>query len=318
MTADPEHYITLFDSTFLPQGLALHSSLRRHQPESVLWVLCMDEETYEFLDNVEFAGLRLIKLDDIETPQLRALRQERSTVEYCWTLTPLTPKLVFDRDKTAMRVTYVDADMYFLADPTPLFHELDRSNKSVLITEHAYDPEYDRSHTVGRYCVQFTTFVRTRSEPIRARWQAQCEEWCFARSEDGKFGDQKYLDDWPDRFGDEVHVLQEKGALLAPWNARRYPFSEAIAWHFHGLRTLGKGWILMHRGYEIPQVVERYVYMPYLKELSRQLDMIGHDVVQADGNPFGYWAKYAFGRLVQVIVRIAGLYMSRIGKVARL
>ena len=52
-------------------------------------------------------------------------------------------------------------------------------------------------------------------------WHDRCVEWCYQRFEDGKFGDQKYLDDWPDRFAG-VHVVDHPGVGLAPWNVSRH------------------------------------------------------------------------------------------------
>ena len=52
-------------------------------------------------------------------------------------------------------------------------------------------------------------------------WHKQCMKWCSSKIEDGKFGDQKYLDDWRERFPD-VCVSINKGIGLAPWNIGRY------------------------------------------------------------------------------------------------
>ena len=275
-----EHYVTLFDGTFLPQGLALHASLERHAGPFTLWVLCMDARAQEVLESLGKSTIRTIPLAEIETPELLTAKASRQRVEYYWTLTPFTPQAVFDRDPAVRRVTYIDADVWLLKSPQPIFDEFERSGKAVLITDHAYDPEFDQSATSGQYCVQFMTFVRNASEPVMRWWQERCLEWCFARVEEGKFGDQKYLDEWPTRFPGLVHVLTQLDVLLAPWNARRFPYSRAIAWHFHGLRLLGRGKVLLHGRYPVPEIVHQRVYEPYVRELRRNLDVLGGPVVQ--------------------------------------
>lgn len=307
-----EHFITLFDSFFLPQGLSLHASLKRHAGSFRLWVLCMDEETRQFLDGLGEPTIRTIRLADVETPELLAVKPGRDRAEYCWTLTPMTPKIVFDRDPEAQRVTYVDADVFLLKSPRPIFEEFERSGKAVLITDHAYDAEYDQAATSGQYCVQFMTFVRDRSEHVRQWWQDRCIEWCFNRMEDGKCGDQKYLDDWPTRFADSVHVLEQLDVLLAPWNARRFPYSRAIAWHFHGLRLLDRDRVLLHGPYQVPAVVHNAVYMPYLRELKRSLQLLGRPVVQKRGHrTWLSWCRTTAGNLLRLARSVRDFHAVR-------
>lgn len=276
-----EHYITLFDSNFLPQGLALYESMVRHARPFTLWVLCVDEKAKKILERLDKPGLRLVGLSEIETPELLEIKQQRTRVEYCWTLTPITPKIVFDRDSSVERVTYLDADMFFLKHPGPIHEEFKESGKAVLITDHAFDADNDRSATSGQYCVQFMTFVRDRSEPVRRWWETRCIEWCFARRERGKFGDQKYLDDWPTRFPNDVHVLRQLDLLLGPWNTRRFHYSQGIAWHFHGLRMLERGKLQLHPGYSVPKEVDSQIYRPYVQELLKAIDLIGEPIVQS-------------------------------------
>jgi hypothetical protein len=123
------------------------------------------------------------------------------------------------------------------------------------------------------------TFVRDTSESVRSWWARRCLEWCFARSEDGKFGDQKYLDDWPDRFPDQVHILRQENAILAPWNARRFPYSKAIAWHFHGLRIRGRQ-IQWYGNYQVPRIAEKMVYEPYIALLEEKMSTLKISVNQ--------------------------------------
>jgi len=262
-----EHFVTLFNSLFLPQGLALHLSMERHVREYVLWILCVDDETYEVLGLLELPNVRRLKLSDLETPELLNVKSGRTIGEYCWTLTPFAPRFVFEADSSLERVTYIDADLWFRKHPKPIFNELDASGKQVLITDHAYAPEYDQSATSGQYCVQFMTFARNGGEHVRKWWEERCVEWCFARHEDGKFGDQKYLDDWPECFGNVVHILRNKELALAPWNATRFPYGGAIFYHFHSLRLISES-KYSFGGYELPVNHKENIYKPYLNDLK--------------------------------------------------
>lgn len=263
-----EHFVTLFDSTFLPMGLCLHDSLLRHAGMFHLWIVCMDEHAEDQLARLNLPNTSLIGLDEIESEDLLRVKAERSRGEYCWTLTPFTPAFVFARDPLIERVTYLDADLYFFDRPQQLLQEFEASAKHVLITDHAYDPEYDYSATSGRYCVQFMTFRNTpQAREVLRWWQDRCIEWCYDRIESGKFGDQKYLDDWPERFNDSVHVLAQVEKTLAPWNARYFENRDgslsASFFHFHGFKIVSPRIALLFHNFRIGkyglQLYDEYV-----------------------------------------------------------
>lgn len=249
--------------------------MQRHCGDYLLWILCMDDEAHTLLSRLQLPQVRLLQLSDWETPELLAVKLGRSRGEYCWTMTPFSVRFVFTSDPEAARVTYIDADTWFRASPQPIFEELDQSGGAVLITDHAYAPECDQTHSSGRYCVQFVCFAREAGESVRAWWEARCMEWCFARQENGKFGDQKYLDDWPERFAGQVHVLRNQSLTMGPWNATRFPYSAAVFWHFHGVRLEIRGGRISRMwggGYALPVPTRKWVYEAYLADLRVQVE----------------------------------------------
>ena len=236
-----EQFATLFDSHYLPHGLCLHRSLAERAQPFHLWVLCVDEASEQALRRLQLPHVTLLPLQEVETVALRTIKADRTVAEYCWTLTPFLPEWVLERVPDAARVTYLDADLFFFDSPAALLDELTASGKHVLITEHAYAPEYRESIRFGRFCVQFVTFRNTEpAQRVLRWWQERCLEWCFAREEDGKFGDQKYLDAWPELFSEAVHVLGQTERTLAPWNvfhtSRVRGQVSPVFYHFHSLR----------------------------------------------------------------------------------
>lgn len=274
-----EHYVTLFDSKFLPMGMALHASLMTHAQPFHLWILCMDRLVEDQLEQLSLPNVTLISLGEVETKELLDVKPGRTTAEYCWTLTSFTPQFVFDRDSSVHRVTYLDADLFFFDDPQILLDEFTQSGKHVLITDHNYAPEYDQSRKFGRFCVQFMTF-RKSPEGLKVMkwWQDRCIEWCFSHVEDGKFGDQMYLDSWPTRFASEVHILSQQDRTLAPWNIA-YVFDlnrsqvKPVFFHFHGFRVVSNNRMLFYRGYWIGPSVQ-WVYSEYADAVEAALSLI--------------------------------------------
>jgi hypothetical protein len=175
----------------------------------------------------------------------------------------------------------LDADLYFYGNPLVLLDEFHTADASVLITEHRYTPCYDQTVNTGFYCVQFVTFRRDEvGLQVLNWWKERCLEWCFARIENGKFGDQKYLDNWPKMF-DRIHVLQHLGGGIAPWNVQQYEISTGptvnsapvIFYHFHNLRFLDNGYIDLGI-YRIPEAALANFYDPYFASIARQFERV--------------------------------------------
>jgi hypothetical protein len=262
-----EHYVTNFNLSFLPQGLALYRSMKRHLQAFQLWVVCIDRDCFNALQSLHLPNMRLIDFSSIESDAYRRLRAERTIAEYCWTINPLNPHLVFSLDAAVDRVTYLDADLWFLRAPDAIFQEFSNSGKSVLVTEHAYLSQYDQSSSSGVFCAQWITFVRDHSEQLRKWWEERCFDWCFNRAEDGKFGDQKYMERWLTLFPGAVHSLSTPELILAPWNAEDINLEEGIAYHFHGLRILDYTQYVVKSFYLISDEYEQKIYKPYLIDL---------------------------------------------------
>jgi hypothetical protein len=269
-----EHYVTIFDSKFILAGVALHESLQRHCQPFKLWIVALDDAVAEQLAKLSLENVEVIPLSDVETPELLAVKGGRTRGEYCWTLTPFLPTAVMKLAPRASRVTYIDADLYFFGSARPLFEELQTSGKSVLITEHGYAPQYDQTRTSGRFCVQFVVFVRDpHAQAVLEWWQARCLEWCFARQERGLFGDQKYLDCWPELFGDHTHILLQHALTLAPWNIDYQSNQKALKpafYHFQGFRILAENQVKLYHGYRISSR-NRWIYDTYLLAIVRAI-----------------------------------------------
>ena len=285
------YFCTYFDQNYLPRGLALYRSLLEHCPEFKLMVLCMDHTSYEILEKLHLPGVHLLSLEGFERNDelLLSAKQNRSRIEYYFTCTPSLPLYILNNWSEVDLITYLDADLFFFASPAPLFEEL--GDGSIAIIGHRFLPHQRDSERYGIYNVGWLSFRRDENALACLNWwRKQCIEWCYDRVEDGRFADQKYLDDWPNRFTNVV-VLAHKGANLAPWNVSNYRLyhdksgilivdnQPLIFFHFHGLKTITNwlydpSWILY--GVKSSTILRKKIYRVYLKALiDANIDLLG-------------------------------------------
>jgi hypothetical protein len=269
----------------------MYESLKANSGNFHLYIFAFDDLTFEILNDLKLACVTTISLQNFETEELKEVKKTRSKAEYCWTCTPSTISYAIDRFSLP-HCTYVDSDLLFYSDPAVLVDEMNLNDKTVLITEHRFSflPGLYEAKRGGRFCVQFVTFTNEmQSLRVLDKWRLQCIDWCYARYENGRFGDQKYLDEWPVLY-DNVHILNHQGGGVAPWNLGQYIFNQdgklisvtrrmnklkfdVVFFHFQYVKFLDErkvdiGWYLT------PSKVVKIFYLPYLCKVSKIEDML--------------------------------------------
>ncbi|HVO24567.1 MAG TPA: glycosyl transferase [Candidatus Margulisiibacteriota bacterium] len=315
------YFCTYFDQYYLPRGLALYRSLKRHCRDFQLWILCLDGTSHSVLANLQLPELHLIRLEDFERNDeaLRQAKLNRTTVEYYFTCTPSLPLFVFRQCPDIGLLTYLDADLFFFADPASLYDEL--GERSIAIIEHRFPPRLRYCERNGIYNVGWLSFRRdTDGLSCLNWWRDRCIEWCYDRYEDGRYADQKYLDAWPERFKG-VTVLKHKGANLAPWNLANYAVHSdgdrvwvdeqpLLFFHFQGFKQLTP-WLydpnLARYGVRLSKAVRQGICAPYIEALSE----IAHNgrVPRGIRDASSRWPKFV--RDARTLLRIAPGILTR-------
>lgn len=285
------NFCTLFDHNYLSRGLILYESLKKHCSEAFnLYILAFDDTAYNWLKEKKYENIIVQSLADIKSayPVLERLEQERTRTEFSWTLSSFSIQF-FIKKFNLDSITYIDSDVCFYNDPQIILNEI--KEESVIITPHNYTPKYDQTAKSGRYCVQFMYFKNNvDGNKVLEWWCNECEKCCSGKAIDGKFGDQKYLDDWLSRFPGIVHETQSLGYGIAPWNVQQahYEIDEknciqlvnnvtgvklpVLFYHFHGLKKLyvknNIEYYDLNSGYEMSQNVVKTFYKNYILRLE--------------------------------------------------
>jgi hypothetical protein len=277
------YYATYFDRNYVDRALALIHSMQEHEPDSHLFALCLDEESFSELAELQSRSITPVTLRELEPfdVELTNTKPARSIVEYYWTCGPAFLSYLLTINPQVDLLTYLDSDMYFFSPPQPIFDEL--TGHSVGVIEHRFHRKHRHYEKFGRFNVGWVTFRRD-SEGLAclAWWRRQCIDWCFDFVDSGRFADQKYLDEWPHRFKG-VKVIEHKGANLGPWNIGNYRLfvsggnvmvddQPLIIFHFHGMKQLNASLFDTNLGryrFTPGQVTRARIFYPYIERLRQ-------------------------------------------------
>ena len=307
------HFGTLFDQNYLSRGLALRHSLRAQKVSFCLYVLCLDERTFDFFQEEQQADTIAIPLAEVENhfPELVLAKANRNWAEYIFTLSPCWPLFLLDRFPDISVITTMDADLYFFSDPSVLLETMEFA--SVLITPHRFSKQNLHLVKNGLYNVSFQVFKNDKvGIACLEKWKVDCLEWCYDYLEGSRFADQKYLDGWKDNFGEKIVEVTDHGAGLAPWNIADVRVelrkgelfadrSKLIFYHFHQLRFVRSR--IINSGlltYHVPKYPElfRYIYAPYIHIVRGYAIKIGH----LSDRPIRYHSSYTWNKVVRLLL----------------
>lgn len=270
------NFCTIFDYSYFAKGLALYYSLNR-VCDCHLYVFTPDERCKEALKDKQLPNLTIIDFSDVESRELLKVKTTRDVAEYFWTIKGPCIQYLFKKYNLDV-VTYIDADTFFYSSPEPFFKEME--NKSVLILPHNFSPKYQHEIINGIYNAGYISFRNDKDGLAALKWWTDKSiEWCFRIKENGKFGDQLYLNELADF--PRVHSITYRGGL-ANWNAQQYGFAKEadsiygltkanerfniIFYHFHYMKFLFPRKVELGRKFISEKVLELF-YKPYIKYL---------------------------------------------------
>lgn len=318
----PRVYCTYFDSGYLSRGLTLIESLRSNGDDSDMYVLALDNETYEYFFSYPQPGIHCISITALEEfePRLLSVKSSRSRMEYYFTCTPILIKYVMEKlSSPGSLAIYLDADLYFFADPAHVVKAMDTGDVGII--RHKYSRRLEtKLSKYGTYNVGWLGFRDNSNGQTVLNWYANSTlDWCLDKPDGGKYADQGYLDWFPQFAG--VIELPSPGFNLAPWNTANFKITDQanstfvdtsplVFFHFHGLRRVQNWYVTSQLIYSAPasSALMSLVYTPYVQHLVQIEELVNTRLpAKISIKPRGNGFRGFIGRLRKDVLNLTSI-----------
>ncbi len=251
----------------------MYDSLEDTGDDFTLYVIAFDDKCYDALCALALPHMSVISYDEFEDNTLREAQNNRTKREFIWTCSGYSIRYIMKRFDLP-DLTYIDSDLYFYGSPRHALQSFLGSNCDAAIIPHNYSKNPENTYTekqCGKYCVEFNSFKNTpNGMAILEWWIDKCLESCPETPQNGRFGDQKYLDEFEILF-DGIYVYDDPGMGIAPWNVDDYvKGAPLVFYHFHSLDVFPNGSsnirVFIRPGRHDSKLVES-LYRPYIRRI---------------------------------------------------
>ncbi len=247
-----KYICTYFDSNFLARGLALFESIKTHTKEFVLYVLTLDQASFDFLHELRDEKIIPISITEYNNFFNLDIQKFMDKKQFYFSLTPNLCIYVLKNNPQIDILLYLDADVYVFNFLDILYEEI--GTASITICPHRINPIIKFfSHHYGAYNVGVNSF-RNNEEGLNClyEWKNEIDSWYPKKPGYplSFFSDQIFLDSWPDKYP-TLKIINHIGINTAPWNSINYRFRKKndiyyvnkkplVIYHFSSLRKTEK------------------------------------------------------------------------------
>jgi hypothetical protein len=285
------YYCSTFSKDYAYKGLLLYNSIEQHDKDFNFFMICLHEEAKNLFEKMNLANAIIISLEEVEKEdkELLSVKSSRNDKEYIWTSKASVCLYLLNHFQEIDHIVWLDGDTFFLSNPDPIFTEW--GDYSVTLTGEKWLEEHSMlGETNGIYNTGFMGFKRDEYSMECLHWfRENLIEWCFDRWEKGRWSDQVYANDWPDRF-QNVGVIENVGVNLTPYIIN-YRLLESpviktdqdilinnekiIFFHFYGFKYYdGNVFDICNYVMNCRDDVTKHIYIPYINASIAMMDKI--------------------------------------------
>jgi hypothetical protein len=219
-------YCTVVAQNYLAQALALHASIRRHEPDRELVILVVDGDRRDLEGTRD--GLRVVSLDFIGMSEIE-IHEAAAIYDVVEFSTSVKPNFFLTLLREYEQVVYLDPDTYLVSPLSELESLIDQHG--LVLTPHFLKPipatvthiTEVHSLTVGIHNLGFCAVGRARTDFLEW-WAGHLARECLIYPLLGIFVDQKWTDVGANLF--QAHSLRHSGYNVGPWNLHEREFDD--------------------------------------------------------------------------------------------